>query len=269
MIEKFNFHTHTQFCDAKCTAEEIVVSAIEKNVAMLGFSGHSYTSFDTVPCMSTNGTKEYRKEIARLKEKYSDKIKIYLGIEQDYYADFKAEDYDFIIGSVHYIKKNGELYQVDAKYEKFLNNLKLGWNNDIYAMAEDYFSCFSDILEKTNADIIGHFDILTKYNKDGSLFNENDVRYVSAYERALKILCEKNAVFEINMGGIARGYTDVPYPSEQILKKIYELGGKVTISSDCHRAEHIDFGFYDGLAIAKKCGFKSIVNPITKENIII
>ena len=34
---KSNYHTHTNFCDGKSTAEEMVKSAIEKNLIFLGF----------------------------------------------------------------------------------------------------------------------------------------------------------------------------------------------------------------------------------------
>ena len=38
---KENFHTHTTFCDGSHSAEEMVLSAIEKGFTALGFSGHS------------------------------------------------------------------------------------------------------------------------------------------------------------------------------------------------------------------------------------
>ena len=48
---KTNFHTHTTFCDGKNTAEEVVLSAIEKGFSAIGFSGHGYTPFDLRYCM--------------------------------------------------------------------------------------------------------------------------------------------------------------------------------------------------------------------------
>ena len=38
---KSNYHTHTNFCDGKSTAEEMVKSAIEKKFDIFGFSSHS------------------------------------------------------------------------------------------------------------------------------------------------------------------------------------------------------------------------------------
>ena len=72
----YNYHTHTTYCDGKNTAEEMVRQAIKSGLSQIGFSGHSYTSFDEEPCMSRQGTEEYKKEINALKQKYKDKIKI-------------------------------------------------------------------------------------------------------------------------------------------------------------------------------------------------
>ena len=77
MIKKVNYHTHTNFCDGKHTAEEMVKAAIEKGFYRLGFSGHSYTSFDESYCMSEEGTQEYIREITRLKELYKEQIEIF------------------------------------------------------------------------------------------------------------------------------------------------------------------------------------------------
>lgn len=84
---KANLHTHTAWCDGKNTAEEMVLSAIEAGFDVLGFSGHSYTSFDESYCMSREDTHVYRQEIRRLADVYRDRIAVFCGIEQDLFAD--------------------------------------------------------------------------------------------------------------------------------------------------------------------------------------
>ena len=75
---------HTTFCDGKNTAEEMVLSAIEKGFSVLGFSGHAPMPFETDWCMTEEFALCYREEVTRLKEKYKGKIRIYCGIEQSY-----------------------------------------------------------------------------------------------------------------------------------------------------------------------------------------
>ncbi len=112
-----DFHVHTTFCDGKDTPEDIVIEAISRGMKKIGFSGHSYTSFDEEPCMSVEGTQRYRDEIHRLKEKYHSQIEILCGIEQDYYADIQAEGYDYVIGSVHYVLIDGRYYTFEHNHE--------------------------------------------------------------------------------------------------------------------------------------------------------
>ena len=115
-----NFHTHTHFCDGKNTPEELVLEAIRLGCPKLGFSGHSYTFFDESYCMSQTGTQEYIRQVRALKEKYADRIQILLGVEQDYFSDTSTEGYDYVLGSVHYVLKNGCYLAVDESKDQCL-----------------------------------------------------------------------------------------------------------------------------------------------------
>ena len=104
-----NLHAHTFYCDGKNNAEDYILTAIEKGFTSVGLSGHSFTKFDTEYCMSEKGTLEYLEELKNLKEKYKDRIQVYIGIEADFYSEFNPKldenlGLDFRIGSVHYIK---------------------------------------------------------------------------------------------------------------------------------------------------------------------
>ena len=84
LFTKSNLHTHTRFADGKHTAEEVVLSAIESGMEVLGFSEHSFHPHPDIYGMeSIRVQQEYRREIERLKAVYADRIKILCGIEQD------------------------------------------------------------------------------------------------------------------------------------------------------------------------------------------
>lgn len=260
-MKKINLHTHTIYCDGKNTAEEMIVSAIEKGFDVLGFSGHSYMSYDESYCMSLSDTRKYRSEIPRLAEKYKSDITVLCGIEQDYYSYAPALGYDYIIGSLHafYNSKVDDYLCVDADagmLAKFIDEI---YGGDAYALAEDYFKAETFVVEQTGCDIIGHFDLLTKFNEHLHAFDESHPRYVAAVDNALSHLLAKNAIFEINTGAISKGYRSKPYPSESILRKINAGGGKIIISSDSHAADTLDYAFEDALVLAAACGFDSIM----------
>ena len=241
----YNYHTHTTYCDGKNTAEEMVQKAIELGLSEIGFSGHSYTEFDLEPCMTREGTESYKKEIKALKEKYKDKIKILLGIEYDYQSAEPLDDYDYILGSVHYILKNGEYLCVDYSRDLQIDAVNRLYNGDFYGYIEDYYSLVSDLYNKTKCDIIGHFDLITKFNSDGSLFDVNHPRYIDAWKSAADAVLKAPAAVEINTGGIARGYLKNPYPAEEIIDYFKQNGKKLIFSSDCHNKEFLLFGYED------------------------
>ena len=119
-----NYHTHTNFCDGKNTPEEMVLEAISLGCPELGFSGHSYLSFGTDYCMSIENTEEYKREIRRLQEKYAGQIKILLGVEQDYFSEAPTDDYDYVIGSVHSVYKDGHYLEVDHTKKIFMDDVQ-------------------------------------------------------------------------------------------------------------------------------------------------
>lgn len=237
-----DLHIHTVYCDGKDTPEEIVLEAIRKNMDCIGFSSHSYTDFDESYCMKKDKIQSYKDEIFGLKKKYKDKIKILCGIEQDFYSKEPTSNYDYVIGSVHYLKVGDKYIALDLSAEDLINSVKKYYGGDFYKLTEAYFSTVAKI---KNADIIGHFDLVTKFNEGYCLFDETDKRYVKAYKQSLDTLLAQNVIFEINTGAIARGFRSKPYPSKEILDYIKAHSGKVILSSDCHSKEMLMFGFQE------------------------
>ena len=249
-----DLHVHTTFCDGKSTAEEIVLCAIGKGFSVLGFSGHAPMPFETDWCMTEDGAALYRAERARLREKYRDKIRIYCGVEQDYFSESPTDAYDFVIGSVHYVKKNGCYLPVDETREVFSEAVEKHYGGDYYAFAEDYYTLERDVVDRTGADIIGHFDLITKFNEGDALFDTRHPRYAAAWQSAAAALLPIGIPFELNTGAMSRGYRAAPYPAGDILAYLAEHGGCAVLSSDSHRADTLGFGFDMAARAAARAG---------------
>ena len=241
-LDKQDFHMHTTFCDGNDTPEDMVLSAIAKGLKRVGVCCHSLTEPNGEK-VSLQGELEFRQTMAKLKEKYADKIQVFCGIEMDYYTSQTVGGFDYTIGSVHLLKINGKYYPIDWTKQHFLDCVNQAFNGDYYAMAECYYQTVEKVVEKTNPDIIGHIDLVAKFNKDNNLFDETHPRYVSAYKQAIDKLVKYNIPFEINMGAISRGYQDKPYPMPQVLDYIKQKGGKLILSSDSHSKENIAFEY--------------------------
>ena len=100
-----NYHTHPKRCrHAHGEDEEFVQSALERGLQILGFADHTpypfpgdyYSTFRMFP----EEFPDYVNSVLGLREKYADKILIFLGLETEYYpahfADLQAmlKDYD-------------------------------------------------------------------------------------------------------------------------------------------------------------------------------
>ena len=250
-----NFHTHTIYCDGANTPEEMVISAIEKGFCSLGFSGHGYMEHDHTYCMME--TEKYLAEVNALKEKYKDKIEIYAGVEEDATHILNRSDYDYIIGSSHYFLINGKNYPIDSNPATFKRCYEL-FGGDTYAMAEQYYSTFCDYILKRKPDIVGHFDLITKYDETDPPMFFGDKKYEAIAEKYLLCALRSDCIFEVNTGAISREYRTTPYPHEKLLYVMKKNDAKLIINSDSHAADTLDCHFTEAKALLRDVGFTHV-----------
>ncbi len=253
-----DFHTHTKYCDGNNTPREMVLQAIADGMTAIGFSGHAYTSFDVEWCMTPQGTEDYIREIAGLKAEFGDKIRIYHGTEYDYYSDGPKDNMEYIIGSVHYVEKDGVRRSIDESPECLRAIVDEMFDGDPIACAESYYENVGNVVEKTGADIIGHFDLICKFNEVDHMFDTSDARYIAAWKKAADKLLETGKIFEINTGAISRGYRTKPYPATDIIDYIGKRGASFILSSDSHSTKTLRFGFDEWERYITERGYKLV-----------
>ena len=250
-----NYHTHTNFCDGENSPEEVVLYAIENGFGTIGFSGHGYTPFDLRYCMTD--TEGYINEITRLKNKYGTKIKIYCGIEEDAFSYVERNRFDYIIGSSHYFKVGDEYLPVDSGCDYF-NECLAKFGGDVLKLSENYYEAFVGYIKARKPDIVGHFDLITKFDEIGESVLLNNKEYIKMACGYIKSAAEEDLIFEVNTGAMARGYRKSPYPSEDLLYTLKECDAKLILSSDSHSATTLDFYFKETKKHLKDIGFSSV-----------
>ena len=259
---KVNLHTHTTYCDGKESVESMVQAAIAKDFVCLGFSGHCFNDFrpedQEVWCMKPHEIPKYQEEVRAMAEKYKDKIEILCGVEQDFCSSASTEGFDYVIGSVHYAEKDGQYYCVDESPAVLEAAIREGFGGDPYALTKRFFEMEAEVVQKTNATFIGHFDLVTKFNEGNRYFDPMDKRYRNAALEAMDALIESGRPFEINTGGMYRGFRTEAYPSIQLLKDLKERGGEILLSSDSHDGKSIGFQFAEAAQAAKEIGFRTV-----------
>lgn len=258
MNELQNLHTHTCWCDGKDTPEQMVRFAIEKGFTSLGFSGHSYNPYSGYAGISEARTAQCNAEVDRLKEVYRGQLEIFKGLEVELVSvgAIDLSGYDYLIGSVHYLKKGDAYVGFDRSAEEVRRILDTYYAGDGMKFAADYYEMLSALPQYGTFDIIGHFDLITKNIELLPFLDMDAPAYLELAFEAARSLQGKIPLFEVNTGAIARGYRTTPYPAIPILKELKRLGFGAVISSDCHDGRFLDCGFSLARECLKECGFR-------------
>ena len=264
MMLKTNFHMHTRHCDGKNTVEEMIEAAIEKKFDIIGFSGHSAYPFAVDWHIAPRGFSAYIKEVRSLAQKYSNKITVLCGFEADYIPRLTkpslSEEYallspDYLIGSVHYLMNEKGFFTVDESAEGVLDGIKRLYNSDARTAVCEYFSVERKMLSTCDFTIWGHPDLFRRRNGVLHIFDEREQWYREELRLTAKAAANTGVIAEINTGGMARGCTATPYPSEEFLSLLHEENVPIIFSSDAHSVDAIDFAFDKAINAALKAGY--------------
>ncbi len=261
-----NIHTHTTYCDGKNTIEENILIAINKGFISIGFSGHSHFDYD-ISSMSVANTIKYLEDIKKCKEVYKDKIEVYAGIEGDYYSNLSKDTdiemgLDYRIGSVHFIEDDeGNYYPIDNSEDKFI--YALNYFSDIKEIAKRYYNNIIKMINTQKPDIIGHLDLIRKYNKNNKYFNVYDKWHIDLIDNVLLAIKDYNKnnglmMIEINTGKVKEDNLKAYYPNDLTIKRILELDIPIIVNTDCHVADRLDNYYIDMIDTLREVGFSSV-----------
>lgn len=256
---KQNLHTHSIYCDGNNTIEEMALEAIQKGFTVLGFSGHGNCRHIDNYSMDEENTQKYIQDVLDIKEKYQDQIQIFLGIEEDILGKpfLKHQPYDYIIGSVHFVKAGEQYLAVDESYVTTQKIVQ--YYGEFLNYAKSYYQEAKKIAYRDEVDIVGHIDLLTKFNENEDFISFHSEQYLQMAYECIDLLIEKKKIFEVNTGAIARGLRKTPYPHKILLKYIHDHGGKICLNSDCHQKEMLDCYYDEALQLIQECGFTSMM----------
>ena len=253
-----NLHTHTTWDDGKNTSEEMILAAVGAGLTSLGLSAHCPMAFDNDWECPADRLPAYIAEVRALARKYADTITVWMGLEWDAMAkDVDLSPFDYVIGSVHELPVDGHR-SVDWAVEKTAAYLSECFGGDADAAAELFFAQYEKVAANERAQIVGHFDLITKFDEIGHFYDPSSPRYRAAAEKAMRLLDQADKIFEVNTGAIGRGCRTTPYPSAELLLRLHELGGRVTVSSDAHSADGIACAFDRAERLVRDCGFTEI-----------
>jgi histidinol-phosphatase (PHP family) len=247
---KINYHVHTNYTsDAVPTVAQVCARAAELGFDEICITNHQewmdVLNGDKKHYLTAAEWKQAITEITSARKRYPS-MNIKLGVEMGYlegHVDemrgfLKRYPFDYIIGSVHCI--NG----------KFLHEcigLEPRW------LYKQYYGLLKQMVDANYCDCIGHFDVIKRHIP----FDDSD-SYKKLVEAVINAMKKKGIGFELNTMGWHYDSQD-SHPSRQILEMLYGAGiRKVTIGTDAHRVEELEYRMNEGLNLLKDVGFREI-----------
>ena len=269
---KNNYHTHAKYCNhAEGEIEDYIKVAIDNNFKELGFSDHMpvlnellvdekyknqmYLGRPIKNRMEMEDVQKYIKEVTELKEKYSNKIKIFIGFECEYsektakMVKYLSTITDYLILGMHYFYVGDTLYNTyscrDMTSERVIQ----------------YANECAKALDTGMFKYMAHPDLF--------MFNymrENGRVFTKECEMATRIIVEsaiKNDVYlELNVHEVEysekEGLSIWRYPRKEFWDIVSEYKkAKVIIGMDAHKPENlVNENYYKILDFAKSCNIK-------------
>ena len=255
-----NAHTHTPYCDGRSPIAETIARAKALGFVSLGFSGHAHQRFDAKYCMSRAGQADYLRELRALQARPDLGLRLWAGLEADRLAEPEKQPVDYVIGSTHYLDTRRGLRRVavDGDPDDLRYLLAYTYHNDGLALAREYYALHGAFVARAKPQIIGHFDLVSMHRERLGLFNEADPAYQRVALAALEQAYASGGTLEVNTGAMARVGKQAPYPARFLLEAWREMGGPITLTSDCHSADKLDYAFEDTLQRLIELGFRTI-----------
>lgn len=246
-----DYHMHTSRCGhATGTIEEYIAEAKRKGLAEIGMSDHLpfLTHRDASYTMDLTELPFYHIDMERAREAHASSLSIKIGIEADY-IQATVEDirelvgrytYDFVIGSVHFMKQPEGDWAFDDPRE-----IERWKNADVNEVYRNYYRLLQGAAKSRVYDIMGHVDLVKKFGHRASADLTDLIRETA------RIFAETGMTLEINTSGLRKPAKEI-YPALGALKTYREAGVPIVFGSDAHAPGDVgaDFDLARDLALA-------------------
>lgn len=255
-MQKFSYHTHTNFSDGKNDVREMIEQAVSLGWKEFGISDHlivhknipnspSWHKWQKEPNIfhwSFNEIYEkfarHIEEIHKTSENYPISVKV--GAEVDFFTydgwldEFsklrEKLDFDYCISGNHYLflDDNGDNI-IDFKDTQ---NFTI---EEQSIMIKRHFKTIEAAIVSGMFDFIAHIDYIRKMP-----VCESD-KFVDEKIHLIKTLAQHHIATEISTKGLRKGGDF--YPERNLIKTAIEKGVRFVISDDAHRTDELGYRF--------------------------
>ena len=183
----------------------------------------------------------------------SEETDLRLGIEADFVpgredrmgALLEARPWDFVVGSVHFLRDRSldtEDYSVWGTGE----SAEKVWRR--------YFETVAESAQSGLYDVIAHPDLVKVWG-DKAPRPEKDLRFF--YEPAVEAFAEAGVAVEVSTAGLRKPVGEI-YPARPYLEMVLDAGCPLALSSDAHAPDQLGYRYEEALELLEELGVKEL-----------
>ena len=262
-----DYHTHSKYSfDGSEEMAAMCEVAIRRGLTDLAITDHldlmtdlpygTMYDFEAPGAFMTMDIPARYAELGRIKALYEGRLNVKVGVEigqpfvnkpqtEAFMADF-GDQLDFIIGSVHDLLDDRDVYYFD--FEK----------NDFTAMYDEYVSEMLKMAAEDDFDVMGHLTYPLRYLFERTGRRADLAPYEDRFRALFRLLIESGRGIEMNVSGMFKPMQET-MPTIELLKLYRACGGEIiTIGSDAHKTDTLGLWKKEGQALLRSCGFKYV-----------
>ena len=258
-----DYHVHSEYSDdSTYPLEQVIRDAIGMGMDEICITDHvDYgikKDWDAGEEIAYRGSQplanvDYPRYMAALRDmqsRYGDRIRIRVGLEfgiqthtiPQFRALLTRYPLDFVILSIHQVE-NQEFWTQEFQRGRTQREYNERYYEELLAVVQQY----------QGYSVLGHLDLITRYDKQGVYPFERVRPLVEAILR--RVIADGKGI-EVNTSSHRYGLTDTT-PSVAILQLYRELGGtSLTIGSDSHAPAHLGTYIGEARALLRDLGFR-------------
>ena len=260
-----DLHLHTKYSHGANSPREMYEAACERGIEIMGFSEHSPRPY------GFDYTHEYREALTKYLPIYVQEVselrdasqkgqgcRVLFGMEMDWLdgqEDFARQaaaafDFDYLIGSVHFIGHwgfdDGQTPWLKASFEQCAQ-----WY-------EAYFKAWEEMLASGLYNIAAHPDLIKIFSCEHFHHWLEKPESRKRLRHCLTVLQQSGMAMEISSAGLRKACKEI-YPCAEIMELARELNVPVTLASDAHSIKDIASHFTELVRYARSFGFEEQV----------
>ena len=261
VLTDYHLHLRTDALDASAAehftqsnVERFRSMASERGIVELGVSEHVYRFEQALEVWRHPFWQQYaHDDLDSYCAFVRDQTDLRLGIEADFVPGaedrmanlLEAREFDYVIGSVHFIAEGAVDMDEYGAWEKGRSAEEV-WRR--------YFQTIGESAASGLFDVLAHPDLVKYWGRERPL-PEGDLRHY--YELAMDGIAQSGIAVEVSTAGLRKRAGEI-YPAPAFLQMCLEAGAPIALSSDAHRPQDVGADYDAALELLERLGVSEL-----------